>query len=201
MWTVFTELVRTGSNILVRVKTRLFYRWVKLIIEPRAYVHHSSEIKSSLIVGTGTYINGPLRVVGSAGAKIGKYCAIGSGVRIITSNHELSKPNLQVRFGQHYFGQNIDQRKRETSIGNNVWIGDLAIILPGVQIGDGAVIGAGAVVTKNVEPFSIVVGNPAKLVRYRFGKQARAVLTKVQWWNWSEEKIRRHKKFFLQELI
>lgn len=200
MWSVFTQVVRVCSNIFVRVKTLLLYQGGKLTLGQQVYIHHSSEIKSPVKVGKGTYINGGIRIVGSAEIRIGKYCAIGSGVRIISSNHKLSLANLQVRFGQHYFSQNTDQGKGVVSIGNNVWIGDLAIILPGVQIGDGAVVGAGAVVTKNVEPFSIVVGNPAKRAKYRFSKNARDMLTKVQWWDWTESKIRRSRKFFEREL-
>jgi acetyltransferase-like isoleucine patch superfamily enzyme len=69
------------------------------------------------------------------------------------------------------------------SIGNDVWIGQNAIILPSVaRIGDGAVIGAGAVVTKDVEPYSIVVGNPARLLRYRFSQETIVKLQESRWW-------------------
>lgn len=79
--------------------------------------------------------------------------------------------------------------KGETRIGNDVWIGYRAMILSGVTVGDGAIIGAGAVVTKDVPPYSIVAGNPAKVVKYRFDEETREVLLRIKWWEWEIEKI------------
>lgn len=80
--------------------------------------------------------------------------------------------------------------KGDVGIGNDVWIGNGATILSGVTIGDGAVIAARAVVVKDVEPYSIVGGNPAKHLRYRFSEQQIAELREIAWWNWSDDKIR-----------
>nr|WP_246566018.1 CatB-related O-acetyltransferase [Tissierella simiarum] len=77
-------------------------------------------------------------------------------------------------------------------IGNDVWIGSNAVILRGVKVGNGAVIGAGAIVTKDVEPYSIVVGNPARVIKKRFSEQIIESLEKIQWWNWSKEIIRKN---------
>ena len=74
-------------------------------------------------------------------------------------------------------------------IGNDVWIGDRATILSGVRIGDGAVIGAGSVVTKDVEPYSIVAGNPARPKRTRFDEETIKKLLEIKWWDWPVEKI------------
>lgn len=88
-------------------------------------------------------------------------------------------------------------------IGNDVWIGANAVILPGVTVGDGAVIAAGAVVTKDVKPYSIVGGVPAKLIKYRFEPWQIELLLKLKWWDWPLEKIKENitlfqnpKKFF-----
>jgi acetyltransferase-like isoleucine patch superfamily enzyme len=75
-------------------------------------------------------------------------------------------------------------------IGNDVWVGTRSIILSGVTLGDGCVIGAGAVVTKSVRPYAIVGGNPARLIRYRFEPEIIAGLLQLQWWNWDDTTIK-----------
>lgn len=77
-------------------------------------------------------------------------------------------------------------------VGNDVWIGYEAVILAGVTIGDGAIVGARAVVTKDVPPYTIVGGIPAKPIRKRFSNETIHALLKMQWWNWPEEKIRQN---------
>lgn len=79
--------------------------------------------------------------------------------------------------------------KGDTIIGNDVWIGFGATIMPGVQIGHGAIIASKAVVTKNVAPYSIVGGNPAKLIKKRFSKKIISKLLQLEWWHWDVEKI------------
>ena len=78
-------------------------------------------------------------------------------------------------------------------VGNDVWIGGNAIILSGVKIGDGAVIGAGSVVTKDVADYEIVAGNPAKHIKYRFKREEIKQLKEIEWWNWSIDKIMEHR--------
>jgi serine acetyltransferase len=79
--------------------------------------------------------------------------------------------------------------RADIRIGNDVWIGDRAMILPGVSIGDGAVIGGGSVVTKSVEPYEIWAGNPAKKIGERFTAPVAAALSALQWWNWSRKRV------------
>ena len=86
----------------------------------------------------------------------------------------------------------IENRKKDTVIGNDVWIGYDATIMPGVTIGDGAIIGTRAVVTKDVGPYEIVGGNPAQVIRKRFDEKTIDFLLKLQWWSWSIENIRAH---------
>lgn len=93
--------------------------------------------------------------------------------------------------------------KGEVVIGHGVWIGDSVIILPGVTVGNGAVIGAGSVVTRPIPPYAIAVGNPARVVKYRFSPEVVALLEAVDWWSWDVEKIRRNRDLFelnLQEI-
>jgi virginiamycin A acetyltransferase len=82
--------------------------------------------------------------------------------------------------------------KGDTIIGNDVWLGYEAVILPGVQIGDGAIIAAKSVVVGNVPPYTIFGGNPAKLIKQRFSDSEIEILLKTQWWNWDLEKITRN---------
>ena len=81
-------------------------------------------------------------------------------------------------------------------IGNDVWIGANVVILPGVTVGDGAILAAGAIVTKDVEPYAIVGGVPAKKLRYRFPQVVREALLASAWWEWSQEKIEEHIELF-----
>lgn len=74
-------------------------------------------------------------------------------------------------------------------IGNDVWIGYEATIMPGVKIGDGAIIASKSVVTKDIPAYSIVGGNPAKIIKFRFDKERIKELLEISWWNWSAEKI------------
>jgi len=84
------------------------------------------------------------------------------------------------------------QARGDTIVGNDVWIGRGATIMPGVNIGDGAIIGAQAVIAKDVAPYAIVVGNPAREVRKRFDENTITTLLEVKWWDWSVEKITRN---------
>ena len=82
----------------------------------------------------------------------------------------------------------------ETIIGNDVWIGEKVFIKDGIRVGDGAIIGAGAIVTKDVPPYAIVAGVPARIIRYRFDEDVILKLLKIQWWDWSDEKLANNKR-------
>jgi virginiamycin A acetyltransferase len=126
------------------------------------------------------------------GTKIGKFCSFASGVMIIATNHDPSKITTHPFLFKPYLGVvKEDFRKiNNVEIGNDVWIGYNAIILPSVsKIGDGAVVGAGAVVTKDVPPYAIVAGVPAKVIKCRFDQATINNLLETQWWDWPEEKI------------
>lgn len=123
---------------------------------------------------------------------IGKFCAIASGVKFImgSANHRI---NSVTTYPFNVFGgawQEVTKphlselpHKGDTVIGNDVWIGRESIIMPGVKIGDGAIIAAYSVVTKDVEPYSLVGGNPAKFIKYRFDRELIDLLLKFKWWN------------------
>ena len=130
---------------------------------------------------------------------IGKFCMIASGVTFIMNgaNHltdALSTYPFAV-FGngwEHAMEGKSYPFKGNTVVGNDVWIGYNAVIMPGVTIGDGAIIGSCSVVTRDVEPYTIVGGNPAGELRKRFPEEQIRLLLEICWWNWDMEKITRN---------
>ncbi|MEJ8801308.1 CatB-related O-acetyltransferase [Pontibacter sp. H249] len=130
---------------------------------------------------------------------IGKFCAIASGVKFIMNggNHE-TKPVSSYPFS--IFGNGWERIadsvaypiKGNTVVENDVWIGTDAVIMPGVRIGNGAVVAAKAVVTKDVPDYAIVAGNPAVIIKERFSEEQVQQLLSIAWWNWDVEKITRH---------
>ncbi|WP_283108904.1 CatB-related O-acetyltransferase [Thomasclavelia spiroformis] len=129
------------------------------------------------------------------GTKIGAFCSIASGVKIGLMNHPMNwvSSNPFLYYASRGFIDNDLNIpfKMGCVIENDVWIGSNAIILPGVHVGNGAVIAAGAVVTKNVSPYEVVGGNPAKHLKWRFEDQElRHKLNLVKWWEWSDTDIK-----------
>lgn len=98
---------------------------------------------------------------------------------------------MNKNFSNHEFNT-----QKKTIIGNDVWIGNNCLIKSGVIIGDGAIIGMGSVVTKNIEPYSIVAGNPAKMIRKRFDDEIVNKLLETKWWNYDDSKIEQESIFF-----
>ena len=125
---------------------------------------------------------------------IGKFCQLATGVRFIMNggNHALDGFSTFpfAAFGNEWSQVPLNfESKGDTVVGNDVWIGNSVTIMPGIKIGDGAIIATNSVVTKDVEPFSIVGGNPAKLIRKRFDDKTIQDLLKLKWWNWDIQKI------------
>jgi len=127
---------------------------------------------------------------------IGKYCSFGSGVVFMMAGNQGHRVDWVSSF-PFYFQANIFQaaknayiKSKNTHIGNDVWVGSEAMIMSGVNIGTGAVVAARAVVTKDVPPYAIVGGNPAYIIKYRFDDETIKKLLKLQWWHWTEEKVK-----------
>ncbi len=132
---------------------------------------------------------------------IGKFCSIACGAKFLFTSANHAKGSLSTYPFPIFFEEwDLDMQKvteawdnkGDIVIGNDVWIGYEAVILSGVTIGDGAVIGARALVTKDVPPYTIAGGVPAKPIRRRFSEEQISALLKMQWWNWPEEKIKNH---------
>ena len=136
-------------------------------------------------------------------SEIGAYCSISWDVTIGAVSHPMDRISMHAFTYRKQFGI-VDQDtmipQKVTKIGNDVWIGCGAIILSGVEVGDGAIIGAGAVVTKDIEPYTIVAGVPAKPIRKRFGEEIIEELLRIQWWNFSDEQLKANVEFFEGEI-
>lgn len=129
---------------------------------------------------------------------IGSFCSIGSGAAFIMAGNQGHR-NEWISTFPFFFMPEVPEFENaangylpagDTVIGNDVWIGSEAIIMPGITVGDGAVIGTRALVTKNVEPYAIVGGNPAKTIRKRFDEDSIALLLEMKWWDWPAERLK-----------
>lgn len=175
----------------------------KMFIAEPAQVNPPYLITDELNIKAGkeSYHNGNFTVKGFGILNIGNYCAIGTDVKIILSNHNINYLSMQYTFYAKNFGKlPYEKVSSVTSIGHDVWIGDNVLILPNITIGNGAVIGGGSIVTKSVEPYSIVAGNPAKFIKKRFSEEKIQEFQKLKWWDWDSQKIRENEKLFLQNV-
>ncbi len=125
---------------------------------------------------------------------IGRYCSIGNDVTIGTGHH-----NADLLSTSSWFDSNAlptfkfaDNKSVKVRIKNDVWIGDKAIIMSGVTVGNGAVIGAGAVVTKDVPDYAVVIGVPAKILKYRFDEHTIERLLRSRWWEFDDQLLKSH---------
>lgn len=131
---------------------------------------------------------------------IGKFCAIGKGVEFVMNgaNHRMASvttyPFNIFAHGWEICTPTLDELplKGDTVVGNDVWMGQHVTVLPGVHIGDGAIIGANSVVSSNIPPYTIAAGNPCRVIRPRFNQELTDYLLGLRWWDWKPEKIFRN---------
>lgn len=132
---------------------------------------------------------------------IGKFCSIACGTKFMFTSGNHSLKSLSIYTFPIFFDEwNLDVKnitsawdnKGDIVIGNDVWVGYEAVIMPGVKIGDGAIVGTRAVVTKDVPPYTIVGGVPARPIRKRFDDETIEKLLKIKWWYWDKEKIEKN---------
>ena len=164
-----------------------------LQIEDYVRIPKKCHIRENVKIGKGTYLS-PNTIIES-NVSIGRFCSLAPNIFIAPGEHytelktthpvlfdPLWRSILGIEEKDEYI-KTIGKQSAHTNIGSDVWIGLNAIIMRGVTIGDGAIIAAGAVVTKNVPPYAIVGGVPAKIIRYRFNEKTVEQLTKEEWWN------------------
>ncbi len=148
-------------------------------------------------IGDHTYGHPTVLEEGYAPLRIGRFTSIGPGVTIVLANHSYDSATTYpfVYLSAYWPSAPRDVAdhvsKGGVVIGNDVWIGTQSIILSGVTVGDGAIIAAGSVVTRDVPPYEIHGGNPAKMIKRRHPPEIAAALQEIGWWDWPEEKIDR----------
>jgi acetyltransferase-like isoleucine patch superfamily enzyme len=155
----------------------------------RAIVRRGTEVGADVVLGDFSYISGPRAYVEAA--RIGKFCSIARQVVIGPGDHDLSAVTTHPFTVSPAYGGLADVTKQEPQkpppvIGNDVWIGMNAIVMRGVTIGDGAVVAANSVVTRDVEPYTIVGGVPARPLKRRFSPEIAEALQRSKWWDWPD---------------
>ena len=136
---------------------------------------------------------------------IGNFCSFGPEVKIfLKSDHPTNLPStfpLKTLLIQKEPWPNYDViSKGGVTIGNDVWVGARSLIMSGVIIGDGAIVAAGSVVTKNISAYEVVGGVPAKRIKYRISKKQRESMSRIKWWNWPDEKIKKEISLFYSDV-
>jgi len=127
---------------------------------------------------------------------VGNFCSIADNVKIYLGCNHRTDWVTTYPFGHihknifnNYDGEGHSLTKGDVIIGNDVWIGENVTIMSGVNIGDGAIIANNSHIVKNVEPYSLVGGNPGKFIKYRFTSEQIEKLLEIKWWNWDDKKI------------
>jgi acetyltransferase-like isoleucine patch superfamily enzyme len=160
-------------------------------------------------IGTHSYSDGEINIIGdTAELHIGKFCSVAKNVTVfLGENHHTEWvttypfPIIGDMWTNTEGLSNVAPTKGDVVIGNDVWIGQGVTIMSGVTIGDGSVIGACSVVAKDIPPYSIAVGNPVRVVKYRFDEETIKKLLKLRWWRWSDNQINEHLKEICSEDI
>ena len=157
----------------------------KSLFGKKIEVQDNSFIDSECSLGSYTYIGRNCAITKTS---IGRYCSIANNVSIGQGEHDLE----QISTNSIFYDASYDElTSKPCNIADDVWIGVDAVILRGVYVGTGAVIGANSVVTKNVPPFAIVVGSPAKIIRYRFDEDKIKVILDSKWWKETPDTAKR----------
>lgn len=180
-----------GKNNIHRHRAKLWPK-TRLLVESPVWLAGDITMRGS--IGAYTFLRDGIRIAGQV-SHIGRFCSLAPGVVIGDSNHPtewLSTHSFQWGEGSWIpsqaltrFDTPLERKGRRTLIGSDVWIGANAIVLSGITIGDGAIIAAGSVVSRDVPPYAIVGGVPARVIRFRFDEKTIERLMKVRWWRFS----------------
>ncbi len=179
------------------IKSSRLYGKIKINEGVKLY---KTEIGGNVAIGRYTSLWGPGIFLLSSihPIIIGNFCSIARNLTIQEYFHDYNK--LTTYFiGRNIFGNDIKKEivsKGSVIIGNDVWIGVNTTILSGIKIGNGVVIGASSVVTHDIPPYAIVAGNPARIIKYRFNEERIREIEEMKWWDWSIDKIKKHKELF-----
>ncbi|MEZ0579753.1 CatB-related O-acetyltransferase [Nocardioides sp. MH1] len=189
---LLAPLLRAIRRLPVVVRQRLQWARDEVDVAPGTFVSRGAVLGRRVRVTVPAYIDP---------CEIGPYSIIGRVV-IRASNHHTEYLNIQEMAQRRIIGGRsmLKPMQRPIRIGAACWVGDNITILEGVEIGNGAIVGAGAVVTKSVPAYAIAVGNPARVIRYRYPDEVIELIAPVEWWTWSDEKLRANKDLFELDL-
>lgn len=183
---IFQALPNLLQRLVLKILKTMVKEWKSETL--RAFWESTYGIK----VGMGSY-GCFQRGIFCAGDKIGNYCSIAANVWHLHANHPMDHGSMSPLFYLKSFGDNpnaVDVARTALTVGNDVWIGrDVKILANVTKIGNGAVIGAGSIVTKDVEPYTLVAGNPARVIRRRFDDETIAKLEDSEWWTLPPEEL------------
>jgi len=178
-----------GKSVKIGARTRC----VSVSLQGNNYLHDDVFVAYAS-VGRYSYISRNCYI---CRARIGSFTSIGPDVLIGIGSHPVSRVSthpafysIQRQCGTTFTHDQLYDEAKLSCIGNDVWIGARCVIMDGVSIGDGAIVGAGSIVTRDVEPFTVVAGVPAKLLRSRFSSDVSRQISELAWWNWSEQTLR-----------
>jgi len=183
--------------MLINLLIAKFFKKIRLSAIKNSIIHKSSKVESGSLfynsdMGKYSYCGYDCEIIN---AKIGNFTSIANNVVIGGANHPMNWVGMSPVFyeGRESVTKKFSKFKLDDPkvchIGNDVWIGRSSIVLSGVTISDGAVVGAGSVVTKDVPSYAIVAGNPAKFIRNRFDDETIRQLIKINWWSFSDSKL------------
>ena len=195
--------VRNKANYLFQNPTCRFYSGVVLLdskLEGVNILFNDTHLISS-ILGKHTYVQKQTTIVN---AEIGKFCSIASNVSIGPGIHKIDGVSTHPAFFlkntpliKTFVDKDLFESNKKSIIGHDVWIGEKVVILDGVKIGTGAIVAAGAIVTKDVEPYAVVGGVPAKHIKFRYNPETINILQKSEWWNYPEEWFEKNPELML----
>jgi len=165
-----------------------------------AYIHKSVQLSTQLSMGRFSYINAGGVLGGKYPVRIGAFCSIAAELYAWTwESHDIEHVTthpIQVILGLPTTYPGVVEKPQGITIGHDVYLGHQVRLMPGITIGNGAVVGARSVVTRDLEPYGIYGGIPARLICKRFSEPVIAALQEISYWNWPMDKIRRNVEFF-----
>jgi len=182
-------------SVLAHLRRKVSYILRRLQYESKETILSKRPDLSHYDIGRWSY--GDLRVLRyrvNGNLKVGSFCSFADNVAVLLGGDHNPNNLSTYPFGVFLGGVSESAHastKGDVVIGNDVWVGRNATILPGVKIGDGAVIGAHSVIARDIPPYAIAVGNPGKVVRARFQQDVIDELLRVRWWDWPDDEIRR----------